>query len=337
MKQKKSNVLRDAAVRHGWLKNGEPPRYARLAFDGEPHPACVHVNNRAVREYVLDDLLGGRRAKAVANPCFLGGGRDVVIAETDRFGLPLRTVLSLDTGVMRSDPYYDADYLRAFYTEHYRDLYRPVRFSQPWFLTEQIKHGQRLFERHRANLPRNARVLDVGCGMGGTLVAFKFDGCTTVGCDWGEAFTRRGRSLGLDVRTGGFETVADEKFDLIILSHVLEHVTDPVAFAAELRNLLADDGVLHIELPGIHNIARGYDGDLLTYLQNAHLWHFTQATLAATLDRAGLEVDECDETITCVARKGEVVNTIDRSEGAIVLAELDRLETALNAVGRVAA
>ncbi|HEV7298785.1 MAG TPA: class I SAM-dependent methyltransferase [Tepidisphaeraceae bacterium] len=325
------STTRDIAIRHGWLFADEQPRFARLTFPHAGDANCVHVNNCAVRDAVLNDVLIGR-ATAVANPCFLGGDTDVVIAETDRYGLPLRTVLSLNTGLMRSDPYYSDDYLRTFYTQHYRNLYRPVRFSQPWFLTEQIKHGQRLFERHRANLPRNARVLDVGCGMGGTLVAFKFDGCATVGCDWGDEFTGRGRAIGLDVRTGGFETLANEEpFDLIILSHVLEHTADPVGFCRSLRGLLATDGILHIELPGILNIRSGYDGDLLTYLQNAHLWHFTQATLNATLCQAGLQMVQADETITCVARRGAVSRNIDGNEGARVLAELDRLEQAMTA------
>lgn len=322
------NQSRAKAVERRWLKSNETPRYARLGFPSSGMPSCVHVNNRSVRDDVLHDMLHGH-ARAVANPSFFGAEEEIVIAETDRYGLPLRTVLSAGSGLMRSDPYYDENYLHDFYRQHYRPLYRPVRFSQPWFLTEQIKHGQRLLERHRSNLPRPARVLDVGCGMGGALVAFKFDGCTTLGCDWGEPYTARARSLGLDVRTGGLETVADEEpFDLIILSHVLEHVNDPIGFATQIGRLLTDDGILHIELPGILNIAAGYNGDVLEYLQSAHLWHFTQSTLTATLARAGLAVAQCDETITCIAQKGAVSNALDRTHGAVVLAELDRLEQA---------
>jgi len=196
----------DNAVARGWLNASEQPRFDRLRFPLTAPSAALHVNNVAQRDTVLADIMSGL-ATPIANPSFFGdSGNDVVIAEVDRYGFPLRTVLSMDSGLMRSDPYYDAAYLQTFYRDHYRGLYRPVRFSQPWFLTEQIKHGQRLFERHRAALPRRARVLDIGCGMGGTLVAFKFDGCQTVGCDWGAEFTNRGRSLGLDVRTGGFET-----------------------------------------------------------------------------------------------------------------------------------
>jgi SAM-dependent methyltransferase len=174
--------------------------------------------------------------------------------------------------------------------------------------------------------------------MGGALVAFKFDGCTTIGCDWGEQYTARARSLGLDVRTGGLETLADEEpFDLIILSHVLEHVSDPITFASQIGSLLAEDGLLHIELPGILNIAVGYDGNLLDYLQSAHLWHFTQSTLTATLARAGLAVAQCDETITCVAQRSatSLGDAVDRTHGAAVLAELDRLEQ--NRTVRIAA
>lgn len=42
---------------------------------------------------------------------------------------------------------------------------------------------------------------------------------------------------------------ADKKFDVISLFHVLEHIADPVAFLRQIREHLAPDGVLIVEIP----------------------------------------------------------------------------------------
>jgi 2-polyprenyl-3-methyl-5-hydroxy-6-metoxy-1,4-benzoquinol methylase len=181
-------------------------------------------------------------------------------------------------------------------------------------------------EKLPEKLSAGARVLDVGCGMGGMLVAFAFEGCEVVGFDYGADYAAKGRRLGLDIRTGGFETIAGERpFDLIMMSHVLEHVADPIGFARSAAEALSADGRCYIEVPGIFNIRNGYDGDLLTYLQNAHQWHFTAATLRAVLGRAGLQVEQGDESIWCFSRRAEVEEK-RANDGERVMAEFQELE-----------
>jgi SAM-dependent methyltransferase len=322
--------LHDQATRRGWLRSGERLLVDRLAYPLKRDlPDVVHEANRAVRDRVVADMLDGR-ARPMAMASCLGIDEDVVVAQTDRYGIPLRTVLSRESGLMRSDPYYDADYLGVFYRDYYRDLYRPKRFSLSWFLAEQIRHGQRIMEKLPKALRPGARVLDVGCGMGGMLVAFAFEGCEVVGFDYGADYTAKGLRLGLDIRTGGFETAAGERpFDLIMMSHVLEHVADPIGFARSAAGLLADDGQCYIEVPGIFNIRNGYGGDILTYLQNAHQWHFTAGTLEAVLARAGLHVEMGDESIWCVSRRDEV-EMKEARDGERVMAEIMELEGRLS-------
>ncbi|HMB96467.1 MAG TPA: class I SAM-dependent methyltransferase, partial [Tepidisphaeraceae bacterium] len=193
------------------------------------------------------------------------------------------------------------------------------------FMAEQITHGQWIM--WRTALSKRARVLDVGCGMGGNLIPFKWKGHETIGCDWGEDYAQKGRQLGLDIRVGGLDAVADAgPFDLIICSHVLEHAVDPIDFAQSIAGLLAEDGALYIEVPGLLHIAKTYAGNFLLYLQNAHAWHFTSSTLAAVLARAGLAIEQSDESIWCVAKKQAVLRTPWPQDGQRVLNELLQLE-----------
>jgi SAM-dependent methyltransferase len=326
--------MRSKAIERGWIRENERLLVPRLAFPLEADlPDVVHDFNRPARDVVIADALGGV-AVPESNPSVFGAEPEVVVAEVERYGIPLRTVLGTESGLMRSDPYYNEQYLSRFYREHYRSLYRPRRFSLSWFLAEQIRSGQRILERVAPKLPVAARVLDVGCGMGGMLIPFKFAGCQVLGCDYGEEYADRGQSFGLDIRIGGPESLGCEApFDLVILSHVLEHTTDPVRFLRDVAALLKPSGVCYIEVPGLLNLDKWYNGNLLEYLQNAHRWHFNAGTLDAVARRAGLGILECDQTITCLVTPVSGDETARAAEGASVLAEIRRLEAARAAGG----
>jgi hypothetical protein len=92
-------------------------------------------------------------------------------------------------------------------------------------------------------------------------------------------------------------------FGLIVLSQVVEHQVDPVAFLRSLRPLLATDGLAYIMVPGIHFIRHTYRDQIDIYLQNAHVWHFTATTMTALLPLCGFAVLACDESIECLARR----------------------------------
>ncbi|HMB95264.1 MAG TPA: class I SAM-dependent methyltransferase, partial [Tepidisphaeraceae bacterium] len=220
--------MRHRAIAAGWLKADETPLFSRLRFPMSlDHPDCIFDENRAARDAVLTELLSGDVRPMPNSPCLShSNDHDIVLSEVDRYNLPLRTVLSACTGLVRSDPYYPPQFLQKFYAQHYRQLYRGKKYSAGHFMAEQITHGQRIM--WRTALSKRARVLDVGCGMGGNLIPFKWEGHETIGCDWGDDYAQKGRQLGLDIRVGGLEAVADAgPFDLIICSHVLEHAVDP--------------------------------------------------------------------------------------------------------------
>ena len=119
---------------------------------------------------------------------------------------------------------------------------------------------------------------------------------------------------------------AGEEGDEAAVRRDHQHVADPISFLQNAAKLLAPDGFCYLEVPGIFNIRAGYDGDILTYLQNAHQWHFTAATLRAVLARAGLHVEHGDESIWCLARRGGVDSSASVCDGERVEAEIVELE-----------
>ncbi len=97
------------------------------------------------------------------------------------------------------------------------------------------------------------RALDVGCSAGFIADALAAAGLVSHGVDIDVPGLRRAHArFGDRVRfvCGDGERLPfpDGTFDVIVLNHIYEHVVNPDAVVAELRRVLADDGVLYLGL-----------------------------------------------------------------------------------------
>jgi SAM-dependent methyltransferase len=103
-----------------------------------------------------------------------------------------------------------------------------------------------------ALLPEGARVLEVGCGTGGLLVAASRAGRSIVGADiatrWLVVARRRLADRGLVIPLVGAEAErlpwADASFDVVVADSVLEHLSDPSRALAEWRRVVRPGGRL---------------------------------------------------------------------------------------------
>ena len=75
--------------------------------------------------------------------------------------------------------------------------------------------------------------------------------------------------------------------DIIIYSHVLEHILNINQELKIIRKVLSFNGILYIEVPGIKTLKMRYNHDFLRYLQNAHTFYFTLNTLTNILFKNG--------------------------------------------------
>jgi len=105
--------------------------------------------------------------------------------------------------------------------------------------------------------PRGLRVLDVGCGDAGVLIAFAEAGAEATGIEPYERSVERGlvraeeHGVRVDLRTGVAESLPfpDAAFDLVVLDNVLEHVQDRDRTLAEIRRVLRPGGLLYLVTP----------------------------------------------------------------------------------------
>jgi SAM-dependent methyltransferase len=113
-----------------------------------------------------------------------------------------------------------------------------------------------------ARLPREGRILEVGCGTGGLLAAAAQAGLAVVGVDvasrWLVAARRRLADLGLSVpllaASADRLPWPDGHFDTIVADSVLEHLDDPAGALREWSRVLRPGGHLLVWSPNRYTL-----------------------------------------------------------------------------------
>jgi 2-polyprenyl-3-methyl-5-hydroxy-6-metoxy-1,4-benzoquinol methylase len=182
-------------------------------------------------------------------------------------------------------------YLNARYDYSLRPTMQLGRVVVPLF------PGQRAAaDRHvrRLRRPRQAaRVLDIGCGNGEFLLEMREAGWAAQGLETDARAVALARARGLDVREGALEEGAypARSFDAVTLSHVLEHLHDPVDTLRTSREILRDDGLLWIATPNLASPGHARYGRAWRGLEPPrHLVLFAPSALVHALERAGFSL-----------------------------------------------
>ncbi len=133
-------------------------------------------------------------------------------------------------------------------------------------------------------LVRGRRFLDIGCNLGAAVAAAHRAGFAATGIDLSREAIATARTLfpGPRFLAGDLAALpADERFDLVFCTEVIEHVLDPAAFFAELTARLAPGGLLWLTTPDAgHRTARAAGMAWDQIKPPEHLPLFTRAALA---------------------------------------------------------
>lgn len=143
-------------------------------------------------------------------------------------------------------------------------------------------------------LPRDfsGRILDFGCGLGQTMHALRSLGYQCVsGVDISDESVEYCRQIGLNVdKISDIRGHADnhrEEYDLIIMSHVLEHIEKPliIPYLRAIKTMLRTSGALLIMVPNAQSNTDCY----WAYEDFTHYTLFTAGSLSYVLKAAGFD------------------------------------------------
>ena len=197
-----------------------------------------------------------------------------------------------DCGITQTYPLPNASDITQAYDENYYTS-TGAKFNaviEAWSRRAGRSRARKLLRQSKAE---NAvlNVLDFGCGRGVLLEGFKAEGHNVKGIERpGSGFD----SLA-DISTESLHAliVSGQRFDLIVVWHVLEHLDAPENTIAELRQLLTANGKLYVEVPNFGSIqARLFKGHWFHLDIPRHLAHFTADSLTGLMHRNKLKVSQ---------------------------------------------
>jgi SAM-dependent methyltransferase len=141
---------------------------------------------------------------------------------------------------------------------------------------------------------RRGRLLEIGCGEGDFLIAAQARGFGVTGIEIDPArAARAAQRVGSEVRCASLEDVEwpGAAFDVVYHCDLLSHFANPLRALLRMTALLGKNGVLAFEvgtLGGIHPAWYRWIGKV-GYPQ--HRWLFSERSLFALLERAGLMIE----------------------------------------------
>ena len=137
-------------------------------------------------------------------------------------------------------------------------------------------------------------VLDIGCATG-ALPAFLSGRkwrVTGVEISPGGEYARNTRAL--DIKSLPLEEnkFPDKCFDVVLASHLIEHLNNPFSFLTEVRRILKENGFVFITTPNI----RGFQARIFAERWRSaifdHLYLFSRRTLNSMLEKTGFKTEK---------------------------------------------
>jgi len=129
--------------------------------------------------------------------------------------------------------------------------------------------------------PPGSTVLDIGTAGGAFLDAAGKFGYEAYGLEPSQYLVAQGQKRGLKIFEGttSENNMKGQKFDMVCLWDVLEHVVDPVQVLKDIRQFLKPGGTLLINYPDIGTWQAKLAGERFWWLLSVHLTHFSPKTL----------------------------------------------------------
>lgn len=189
-------------------------------------------------------------------------------------------------------PMPEASQLALLYREHDHVTYEESRREES---RADARRALALIRQHR----RGGRLLDVGCSGGVLLQEAQRQGWDVMGLEPSTSGVNAARqSLGSRVVQGTVEEFRpDEPFDVVTMTHVIEHLCAPLAAMRRVHDLLRPGGLVFLSTPNRASLrarlsggeawAQGFDSD-----GTLHTYSFSPRGLRCLLERAGFRALE---------------------------------------------
>ena len=236
-------------------------------------------------------------------------------------------------GGVYADNIPDAEVINEYYSAQSKK-------AQGWKANDYADPGGHIF-LHRAtkkwvdeNVSIEGKILEIGC-FTGHLMSMWSGEREIYGYDpsrFGREVAKLKYGFDTDVANRFRDTrfyKNGDKFDFVILSHVVEHIADIEEFFADIRPALAEGGLLYIEVPDITGWFPAADDpryhtnerEPMLQLGAEHINYFSPSSLGRMMARFGFECVKCESRFDTLAVLSSVWKLRAKSDDAKYVAK----------------
>lgn len=200
-------------------------------------------------------------------------------------------------GLEQTSPVPDQQTLASLYAEYYnfsgerntrytrfRAFFLNSFFYKIWMMLD----GDTSFH----DVCGRGKLLDVGCNEGRGLRIYQDNGYRVEGLELNPRAAETARKNGFAVYGELLENLAsDLKYDVIVLSNVLEHSLHPAEMVQHIHRHLQPEGEVWISCPNSESWLRGvFSRSWINWHVPFHIVHFSSRTLGSLLEKNGFEI-----------------------------------------------
>ena len=141
----------------------------------------------------------------------------------------------------------------------------------------------------------SGKLLDIGCGLGWLVNQAQKMGFNAIGIDSGKACIDVGKKyLHANIKYCSLENFkSQEKFDLITLNHVLEHIEHPNIFLSKTKSFLKENGYIIVACPNINSLMfKIFRQKWYGLVPNQHRFQYSPKSLKFLLEKTGFKIEK---------------------------------------------
>lgn len=225
------------------------------------HPSRLRWRRKKCKTIVDEVLKLEWEMVSCCNIC--GSFRNVIIANIDRYGFPIRTALCQNCGVVYLLDRLTADSYSIFYKKWYRPLisqYKGYHHTPNKIRLSQAHYGSTIADviQGYVNLPDAFNLLDIGGSTGGiSAELIRRYGCKATVLDPAPDEISLSEKLGVDSIVGTLETYNTKaKYDFVLLCRTLDHLFDLKGSLVKIRGLMNSDGLFYCDFTDFLDVCR---------------------------------------------------------------------------------
>ncbi|MFX4284465.1 FkbM family methyltransferase [Aliarcobacter butzleri] len=281
----------------------------------EKQPNLNETTNKYINLF-LEDIKNNKILLENISSCACGSNDLELIETKDRFGLAFNSLICNKCGLINTNPRIKEESLEYYYKNFYHHL---------TFGTESLKNKKSIFSNEQGNKIFNLvkdyledkeelQVLEIGCGTGSVLVEFQNEAdkhnikTSIFGTEYNDECIEICTKNNINIISNNLENTlySELKYDLIILSHVFEHFIDLGKNLKFISELLKENGILYIEVPGVQALHKSnyYKSNFIKYLTYAHIYNFSLDSLKTILNQNRFICLYGNENVESIFKKG---------------------------------